>query len=91
MLSQMARFHYFLWLSNIPLCVCVCVCVCVYHSFFIQSSIDGCLGMLAIVNNTAMNRGVHIFFSSQHFGIFLFTYLFIFGCVGSSLLHVGFL
>ena len=29
MLLQMAIFHSFLWLSNIPLCVCVCVCVCV--------------------------------------------------------------
>ena len=29
MLLQMARFHSFLWLNNIPLCVCVCVCVCV--------------------------------------------------------------
>ena len=29
MLSQMARFHYFFRLSNIPLSICVCVCVCV--------------------------------------------------------------
>ena len=21
---QMARFHYFSWLNNIPVCVCVC-------------------------------------------------------------------
>ena len=29
MLLQMALFHSFLWLSNIPVCKCVCVCVCV--------------------------------------------------------------
>ena len=28
-------FYYFLWLSNIPMCVCVCVCVCIIpHLFF---------------------------------------------------------
>ena len=33
MLLQMAKFHSFLGLSNIPLCVCVCVCVCVLHTY----------------------------------------------------------
>ena len=28
MLLQMAIFHSFLSLGNIPVCVCVCVCVC---------------------------------------------------------------
>ena len=40
MLLQMAKFHSFLGLSNIPLCVCVCVCVCythIYTSFLILS------------------------------------------------------
>ena len=32
MLSQMAKFYSFLWLSNIPVCVCVCVCVCITSS-----------------------------------------------------------
>ena len=38
MLLQMALFHSFLWLSNIPVCVCVCVCVCVYtpHVFLAE-------------------------------------------------------
>ena len=27
MLLQMAEFHFFSWLNNMPLCVCVCVCV----------------------------------------------------------------
>ena len=48
----------FLWLSNIPLCV--------YHRFFIHSLVNshlGCFHVLAIVNNTAMNIGIHVSFS----------------------------
>ena len=71
MLLQMALFHSFLWLSNIPQCVCVCVCVCVYiyiyiytcHIFFIHSSVDGYLGCfhgLTTVNSVVMNIAVNL-------------------------------
>ena len=45
--------------------MCVCVCMCVYHIFFIHLSTDGYLGyfhILAIVNNVAMNIGLHVSF-----------------------------
>jgi len=43
-------------------CVCMCVSVylCVYVSFFIHSSVNGCLGCfhaLATVNSAAVNTG----------------------------------
>ena len=74
MLLQMAEFHSFLWLSDIPytyICiythirVCVCVCVCVRRIFFIHSPFDGCLGcfrVLPIVDSAAVGIGVHVSF-----------------------------
>ena len=51
MLLQMAIFHSFLWLINIPACVCVC------DIFLNQSSVHGLLGcfhVLVIITNAAM-------------------------------------
>ena len=65
----MSEFPSFLRLNNISLymCVCVCVCVCVwyyiYHILLIHSSVNGhlgCIHLLAIVSNAAMNIGIHI-------------------------------
>ena len=47
-----------------------------YHSSFIHSSVDGCQGdfqSLTIVNNTAMNTGLHIFFQISVLGLFGYT------------------
>ena len=55
MLLQWVRLPSTLWPSSIPLCKCT-------TAFFVHSSIGGYLGcfqILAVVNNTAVNTGVH--------------------------------
>ena len=72
MVLQMAVFHSFLWLSNIPcVCVCVCVCVCLISSiFFILSAVNGhldCFHVLAIVNSAAVDISLQVSFQIMGF------------------------
>ena len=73
MLRQMALFHTFLWLSNIPFYICT-------TSFL--SSVDRHLGwffVLAVINSAAMNIEMHASFWIKSFFFFyhLFTIWFI--------------
>ena len=66
MLFQMALFHSFLWMSDIPLYK--------YTTFFIHSSVNGhlgCFSVFTIVHSEAMNTGVHVSFQIMAFSRYM--------------------
>ena len=58
MLLQMALFHSFLWLNNIPLYICTTSSL----SIHLSNRHLGCFRVLAIVNSVSMKIGVHVSF-----------------------------
>lgn len=64
MLSQMARFHSFLWLDHIPLYVYAT------FSLIIHPLMETCITSLTIVNNAAINLGVPVSFQVSVFSSF---------------------
>ena len=61
MLVQVALCHSFNG-SAIFHYIYIYIYIYMYHVFFIHSSTDGHLGVLAIVNSAAVNIGVHVSF-----------------------------
>ena len=62
-----SKILFFLWLSNIPLCVYM------YHIFIIHSSVDvhlHCFHILVIVKYAAVSIRVHVSFQINVFGFF---------------------
>ena len=54
------------------MCVCVCVCGDVYTSIHLLMNM-GCFHILAIVNNIAVNTGVHVSFLISVFVFFRYV------------------
>ena len=66
------KYHSFLWMSSIPLCVHVCVYMDIYH-IFVHLSVDGHLGcfhVLETMNSTVMNIETHVPFQINVFVFF---------------------
>lgn len=65
-LSQMARFHsFYVWI--------LIHCIYIHHIFFISLSVSrllGCFPVLSVVNNAAINIGVHVSFWGSVFVFF---------------------
>ena len=74
MLSQVAGFSSFLWLNSIiHYSLFVCVGMHVYCIFFILLFFDRYLGyfhVLTMVNNAAVNTGMHMYFQISVFIFF---------------------
>ena len=88
MLLQMALFHSFLWLSNIPLFINIYVLVytvCYIYIYpFICRWTFRLFHVLAIVNSAAMNIGVRVSFQIMFFSGYM-PKSGIFGSYGSSI------
>ena len=89
-MSQMVRFHSFLWLSNIPWVIYQCVYMYVHTYIFIHASVSeylGCFHILSIENNVTLTR-MHISFWISTFVFFrLILKNEIAGFHGSSIFH----